>query len=116
MKRIFCILTIILLLALGGGWYFLFSDHGLYATTDYYVKITTEPKLNKEYYNYDVTAYDKDSKPRELILSSGDKMEKNQYYLIHWEEKRQIISSKEKLSKEKIDNSLLEKLDSHDSQ
>ncbi len=54
-----------------GRGYFLYS--GYYSTEAYYVKITTDPKVVKEKtsdgytyinYNYDVTGYDKDGKPK----------------------------------------------------
>lgn len=72
------ILTVGLMILAGG--YFLYS--GYYSTEDYYVKITTDPKVVKEKtsdgytyinYNYDVTGYDKDGKPKNLKLSSQEK-------------------------------------------
>ncbi|MCY7863005.1 YxeA family protein [Bacillus haynesii] len=106
------------LIILGAG-YFLYS--GYYSTEDYYVKITTDPKVVKEKasdgytyinYNYDVTGYDKGGKPKSLKLSSQDKMQKGQYYIIHWEDRREIISSKEKANEKQIDKDILDKLNS----
>lgn len=62
-------------------------------------------------YNYDVTGYDKDGKSKNLKLSSQEKMQKGQYYIIHWEDRREIISSKEKASEKQIDKDILHKLD-----
>ncbi|MED2944278.1 YxeA family protein [Bacillus swezeyi] len=109
-------ILIIGLIILGGG-YFLYA--GYYSTEDYYVKITKDPKIVKEKasdgytdinYNYDVTGYDQDGKPRKLKLSSQDKMQIGQYYIIHWENRREIISSKEKVNEQQIDKDILEKL------
>ncbi|MCY8151482.1 DUF1093 domain-containing protein, partial [Bacillus paralicheniformis] len=61
-------------------------------------------------YNYDVTGYDKDGKPKNLKLSSQEKMQKGQYYIIHWEDRREIISSKEKASEKQIDQDIMHKL------
>ena len=58
-------------------------------------------------YNYDVTGYDKDGKPKNLKLSSQEKMQKGQYYIIHWEDRREIISSKEKASEKQIDQDII---------
>lgn len=71
MKWFLGILTAGLIILVGG--YFLYS--GYYSTEDYYVKITTDPKVVKEKasdgytyinYNYDVTGYDKDGKSKNL--------------------------------------------------
>lgn len=97
----------------------LFLYSGYYSTEAYYVKITTDPKVVKEKtsdgytyinYNYDVTGYDKDGKPKNLKLSSQEKMQKGQYYIIHWEDRREIISSKEKASEKQIDQDIMHKL------
>lgn len=81
MKWFLGILTAGLIILVGG--YFLYS--GYYSTEDYYVKITTDPKVVKEKasdgytyinYNYDVTGYDKDGKSKNLKLSSQEKCRK----------------------------------------
>jgi uncharacterized protein YxeA len=111
MKRFLSIIAIIITIVILGGWYALFSNNGIYATTDYYVKIVSEPKFTEGYYEYEATVYNKDAKPRKLILSTKSKLEQNQYYLIQWEEKRQIVSSNKKIEKSEIDNSIIKKLD-----
>ncbi len=37
-------------------------------------------------------------------------MQKGQYYIIHWEDRREIISSKEKASEKQIDQDIMHKL------
>ncbi|MDY0854371.1 YxeA family protein [Bacillus thuringiensis] len=105
-----------------GGWYFLFSNHGYYSTKEYYVKITTSPEvvtkkasdgIDDTSYNYDVIGYDKDGYSKKLHLSSGGQYEMNQYYIIHWEERRGIAAKREKIDKQKIDKTILEKLNSN---
>ncbi|MGR6010473.1 YxeA family protein [Bacillus cereus] len=87
---------------------------------EYYVKVTTDPKIEKEklsngeihtYNVYNVKAYDKDGKERDLRISSMDFFKKNQYYIIHWEDRRGILSKKEKVDKTKIDKIVADKLD-----
>ncbi|MFT0855352.1 YxeA family protein [Bacillus swezeyi] len=109
-----------LIVAIGlivAGGYFLYSSY--YSTEDYYVKITTDPKVDKEkdsdgytyvFYSYGVTGYDKNGEPKQLNLSSQDKMQKDQYYIIHWENRRGIVSGKQKISEKEIDKDILEKL------
>ena len=115
MKWFLGILTVGLMILDGG--YFLYS--GYYSTEDYYVKITADPEIVKEKandgytditYTYYVTGYDKDGKPKNLKLSSQEKMQKGQYYIIHWEDRREIISSKEKASEKQIDQDIMHKL------
>ena len=47
-------------------------------------------------------------KPKALF---SRKMQKGQYYIIHWEDRREIISSKEKAGEKQIDKDILHKLD-----
>ncbi|EMG27525.1 hypothetical protein X560_0392 [Listeria fleischmannii 1991] len=118
MKKILIgIIAIIVVLAIGIGVTLVGKNY--YKTTDYYVKITKNPIVKKEkasdgiidtYYNYQVSGYDKNGKERKLKLESQDKMEINQYYLIHWEDRRSIISSKEKVSHDTIPSTIQEKL------
>ncbi|HDR4605094.1 MULTISPECIES: YxeA family protein [Bacillus cereus group] len=115
--KVFLLLAVIF----GGVFYYLTSSNGYYATKEYYVKVTTDPKIEQEklstgeihtYNVYDVKAYDKDGKERDLRISSRDLFEKNQYYTIDWEDRRGVLIKKEKIDRTKIDKSVANKLDS----
>lgn len=54
--------------------------------------------------------YDTKGKERKLKISVQDKLEKNQYYLIDWEDRRGIVSKIAKVDQAKIDKSILDKL------
>ncbi|ASB88900.1 YxeA family protein [Bacillus sonorensis] len=119
MKWFLGMIAAILIMFAGG--YFFFSSY--YSTEDYYVKIKTDPEVVKEKasdgytditYNYDVTGYDKTGKPKKLRLSSLDKMKKGQYYIIHWENRREIISSKEHISEKEINQDIVKKLNTRE--
>lgn len=114
-------ISLLFVVIFGGVFYYFTSSNGYYSTKEYYVKVTTDPKIEKEdwgdgeihtYNVYNVKAYDKDGKERELEISSMDVFEKNQYYIIHWEDRRDILSKKEKINKTKIDKNIVDKLDS----
>lgn len=112
--RIFVLLAIV-----GGAFYYLKSDFGYYSTKEYYVKVMTDPTVENEklsdgrvltYNVYDVKAYDKKGEERKLSISVKDKLERNQYYMIDWEDRRGIVSKKAKVDQTKIDKSILDKL------
>ncbi|MBK5491797.1 YxeA family protein [Bacillus sp. TH13] len=113
--RAFMVLVVIC----GGAFYYLTSSNGYYSTKEYYVKMIANPTVESKRLNngemsknnvYNVTGYDKEGKERKLRIVSNDVFEKNQYYIIHWEDRRGIISKKEKVDKTKIDKAILEKL------
>ncbi|UOB79915.1 YxeA family protein [Bacillus sp. ZJS3] len=104
----------------GGVFYYFTSSNGYYSTKEYYVKMTADPIVESERLSsgemstnkvYNVTGYDKEGKERKLRIASNDVFAKNQYYIIHWEDRRGILSKKEKVDKSKIDKAILEKLD-----
>ncbi|KKB74934.1 MULTISPECIES: YxeA family protein [Bacillus] len=105
------------ILIIFGGGYLFYSTY--YSTEDYYVKITADPEIAKEKaddgytditYTYYTTGYDKTGKAKKLKLSSGDQMKKGQYYLIRWENRREIVSSKERVNEREIDQGIVKKL------
>ncbi|WP_163652134.1 YxeA family protein [Listeria sp. PSOL-1] len=116
MKLLISILVVVVAVFIA-GWFFLSTYYG---SKDYYVKITMDPIVKKDkapdgivdtFYNYKVTGFGKDGQERKLNLESQDKMEKNQYYIIHWEDRRNIISSKEKVKQKDIPSNILKKLE-----
>nr|WP_235680039.1 DUF1093 domain-containing protein [Bacillus mycoides] len=71
----------------------------------------TDPKVENEKLSngevltcnvYDVKAYDKKGKERKPRISVQDKLERNQYYMIDWEDRRGIVSKKAKVDQTKI--------------
>ncbi|MGH1285487.1 YxeA family protein [Bacillus toyonensis] len=112
--RIFVLLAII-----GGAFYYLKSGNGYYSTKQYYVKVMTDSTVENEklsngenltYHVYDEKVYDKKGEERKLKISVQNKLEKNQYYLIDWEDRRGIVSKIAKVDQTKIDKSILDKL------
>ncbi|GAB6608224.1 MULTISPECIES: YxeA family protein [Bacillus cereus group] len=119
MKWLFSTFMVLVVIC-GGAFYYLTSSNGYYSTKEYYVKIIADPIVERERLSsgemstnnvYNVTGYDKEGKERKLRIASNDVFEKNQYYIIHWEDRRGIVSKKEKADKTKIEKSILEKLD-----
>lgn len=115
--RIFVLLAIV-----GGAFYYLQSGNGYYSNNQYYVKVTTDATVENEtlsngevltYHAYDEKVYDKKGKERELKISVQNELEKNQYYLIDWEDRRGIVSKIAKVNQGKIDKSILDKLNAN---
>ena len=50
---------------------------------------------------------------RELKISLQNELEKNQYYLIDWEDRRGIVSKIAKVNQAKIDKDILDKLNAN---
>ncbi|HDX9651852.1 TPA: YxeA family protein [Bacillus wiedmannii] len=115
--RIFVLLAIV-----GGAFYYMKSGNGYYSTKQYYVKVMTDSTVENEklsngevltYHAYDEKVYDKKGKERKLKISVQNKLEKNQYYLIDWEDRRGIVSKIAKVNQAKIDKSILDKLNAN---
>ncbi|PFK37065.1 LicD family protein [Bacillus cereus] len=114
------IMRILVLLAIvGGAFYYMKSGNGYYSTKQYYVKVTTDATVENDklsngevltYHAYDEKVYDKKGKERDLKISVQNELEKNQYYLIDWEDRRGIVSKIAKVDQTKIDKSILNKL------
>ncbi|AZR79834.1 MULTISPECIES: YxeA family protein [Bacillus cereus group] len=115
--RIFVLLAIV-----GGAFYYMKSGNGYYLTKQYYVKVTIDSKVENEklsngevltYHVYDEKVYDKKGEERELKISLQNELEKNQYYLIDWEDRRGIVSKIAKVNQAKIDKGILDKLNAN---
>ncbi len=55
----------------------------------------------------------KKGEERELKISLQNELEKNQYYLIDWEDRRGIVSKIAKVNQAKIDKGILDKLNAN---